>query len=99
MLYAFLGYDRTHSLERRLAVRPTHLVRVEALQREGRLVLAGPFPAIDAENPGASGFTGSLIVAEFPDLESACRWAAADPYVTAGVFERWEVRPFKQVLP
>jgi uncharacterized protein YciI len=62
-------------------------------------VLAGPFPAIDAENPGASGFTGSLIVAEFPDLKSATAWAAADPYVTEGVFERWEVRPFKQVLP
>jgi uncharacterized protein YciI len=99
MLYAFLGYDRPHSLERRLAVRPAHLVRVEALQAEGRIVLAGPFPAIDAENPGASGFTGSLIVAEFPDLESATTWVAADPYVTEGVFERWEVRPFKQVLP
>ena len=99
MRYAFLGYDRTNSLERRLAVRPAHLVRVEALQGEGRLVLAGPFPAIDAENPGANGFTGSLIVAEFPDLEAACQWAAADPYVTEGVFERWEVRPFKQVLP
>lgn len=99
MLYAILGYDAPDSLERRLVARPRHLERMEVLQREGRVVLAGPFPAVDAKDPGAAGFTGSLMVLEFPSLDAASEWAANDAYVTEGVFERWEVRPFRQVLP
>ncbi|MHB1778035.1 MAG: YciI family protein [Acidimicrobiales bacterium] len=83
----------------RKQVRPKHLARLEQLKAEGRLLLAGPFPAIDTEDPGEAGFTGSLIVAEFPSLEDARQWADADPYVTAGVYARVDVRPFRKTLP
>lgn len=99
MLYAIIGEDSPESLDRRKAVRPSHLRRIETLRDEGRLVIAGPHPAIDSPDPGPAGFTGSLIVAEFPSLEDAKRWAAEDPYVTAGVFARVTVKPFRQVLP
>jgi uncharacterized protein len=99
MLYAIVGKDVPESLERRMAARPEHLARLEALRDAGRLVLAGPFPALDSPDPGSAGFTGSLIVAEFPSLEEASAWADADPYVTAGVFSEVLVRPFKRVLP
>ncbi len=99
MLYAIIAQDRPESLVQRLAARPAHLKRLESLQQEGRLVLAGPHPAIDSEDPGAAGFTGSLVVAEFPDLETAQTWAGADPYVAADVYEQVTVKPFKKVLP
>lgn len=99
MLYMIYGEDAPGSLERRLAVRPEHLARANALLAEGRLVLGGPLPAIDSPDPGPAGFTGSLIVAEFPSLEEARAWAEADPYATAGVFARVTVKPFKKVLP
>jgi len=99
MLYAIFGQDIADSLEKRLAARPAHLARLQALQNEGRLVLAGPFPAVDATDPGAAGFTGSLIVAEFASLEAAQSWASADPYVSAGVYAQVAVRPFKKVFP
>lgn len=99
MLYAIVGDDAPGSLEKRLAARPAHLERLRALQDAGRLLLAGPCPAIDAPDPGPAGFSGSLIVAEFESLEAAQVWAAADPYVLAGVFARTTVRPFRQVLP
>lgn len=99
MLYAIVGEDVPASLDRRLAARPDHLARLEALRDAGRLVLAGPFPAIDAADPGAAGFTGSLIVAEFDSLEAAQAWAQADPYVMAGVYARVDVKPFRKVLP
>ena len=99
MLYAILAKDRPHSLAARLQARPAHLERLQALQADGRLILAGPHPAIDSPDPGAAGFTGSLIVAEFPDLETAQAWADADPYVAAGVYAEVLVKPFKQVLP
>lgn len=98
-LYAIIGEDAPDSLEERLAARPAHLARLDELQRDGRLVLAGPFPAIDSPNPGPAGFSGSLIVAEFDSLEAARSWAEADPYVAAGVFARVTVKPFKKVLP
>jgi hypothetical protein len=99
MLYAIIGTDRPDSLAARLAARPAHLARLEILQEEGRLVLAGPFPAIDAANPGPAGFTGSLIVAEFPSLADATAWAEVDPYVAASVYEQVTVQPFKKVFP
>jgi len=99
MWYAIVGTDVPDSLEKRLAARPAHLARLQALQDEGRLLLAGPFPAVDAVDPGPAGFTGSLIVAEFPDLAAARAWAAADPYATDGVFADVVVKPFRQVLP
>lgn len=99
MLYALIGEDAPGSLERRLAARPAHLERLKQLQAEGRLVLAGPFPAVDAPDPGPAGFTGSLIVAEFPAQHEAEAWMQADPYVIQAVFARTIVRPFKQVLP
>lgn len=99
MWYAISGEDMPDSLEKRLAARPAHLDRLNALQGEGRLLLAGPFPAIDSVDPGPAGFTGSLIVAEFDSLESAQAWADADPYVDAGVYARVSVKPFKKVLP
>lgn len=99
MLYAIIGEDAPGSLEKRRAARPAHLARIELLLNEGRLVIAGPHPAIDAPDPGPAGFTGSLIVAEFDSLETAEAWAAADPYATAGVFARVTVKPFRQVLP
>ena len=97
MLYAIIGKDREGSGEKRLKARPAHLKRLEALQEEGRLILAGPFPANDCNDPGA--FSGSLIVAEFDSIEAARTWADSDPYVVEGVFEQVEVKPFKKVLP
>lgn len=99
MWYAIVGNDVPDSLEKRLAARAEHLARLQQLENEGRLLLAGPFPAIDAENPGPAGFSGSLIVAEFAALDEAKRWAEADPYVAAGVYASVEVRPFRKVLP
>jgi len=99
MLYVIVGDDRPGSLAERLAARPAHLERLRALQDEGRLLLAGPFPAIDSPDPGPAGFTGSLIVAEFASLEAATAWADADPYVSHGVYARVTVKPFKKALP
>lgn len=99
MLYMILGEDAPGALDQRLAVRPAHLRRIEDLKREGRLILAGPCPAIDSPDPGPAGFTGSLIVAEFPSLADARAWAEADPYVVAGVFARVTVKPFRKTLP
>ena len=99
MLYAIYCEDHPESLPRRLQARPAHLERLQTLQAEGRLVLAGPFPAVDTNDPGHAGFTGSLIVAQFDDLESAKSWAAEDPYQSAGVYAQVTVKPFKQVFP
>lgn len=99
MLYAILGDDVPGSLEKRLAARPAHLERLKELQDAGRLLLAGPCPAIDSPDPGPAGFAGSLIVAEFDSLAEAQAWAAADPYATGGVFARTAVRPFRKVFP
>lgn len=99
MLYAITGTDAPDSLAQRLAARPEHLARLQALQADGKLVLAGPFPAIDSNDPGSAGFSGSLIVAEFPSLADAEQWAAADPYVAAGVYASVSVKPFRKVLP
>ncbi len=99
MLYAIRGDALPDSLEKRLAARPAHLERLRALQDAGRLVLAGPFPAVDSPDPGPAGFSGSLIVAEFTSLAEAETWAQADPYVTAGVYAHVTVRPFRKVLP
>ena len=99
MLYMINGEDVPDSLEKRMAVRSQHLSRIQALQDEGRLILAGPFPAIDSLEPGPGGFSGSLIVAEFESLEAAKTWANADPYVSAGVYQKVTVKPFKKVLP
>ena len=99
MLYAICSEDIADSLEGRLSVRPEHLARLKVLQEEGRLILAGPFPAIDSLDPGPAGFSGSLIVAEFESLTSAQNWADADPYVAAGVYKQVVVKPFKKVLP
>lgn len=99
MLYAIISEDRPGTLAQRLAARPAHLERLVALQDDGRLLLAGPHPAIDTPDPGEAGFTGSLVVAEFPSLDDAQSWADADPYITAGVYARVSVKPFKKVLP
>ncbi len=99
MLYTIVGEDINNSLEKRLAARPAHLERLATLRDQGRLILAGPFPAIDAIDPGPAGFSGSLIVAEFESLEAAQQWADADPYVGAGVYAKVTVKPFKKVLP
>ena len=99
MWYAITGIDVENSLDRRKATRPAHVARLQKLLEEGRLLLAGPFPAIDAEDPGPAGFSGSLIIAEFEDLESAKAWADADPYRAAGVYKEVTVRPFRQTLP
>jgi uncharacterized protein YciI len=99
MWYVISGTDVSDSLARRTSVRPAHLERLRQLLAEGRLLLAGPFPAIDAEDPGPAGFTGSLIVAEFADLAAAKAWADADPYVAAGVYASVSVKPFRKVLP
>lgn len=99
MLYAIISEDVPDSLDLRLAARPAHLQRLEALQNEGRLVLAGPHPAVDSENPGAAGFTGSLVVAEFESLADAQSWADSDPYLTAKVYAKVIVKPFKKVFP
>ena len=99
MFYAIRGADVPDSLDKRKAARPAHLARLEQLRDTGRLLIAGPFPAIDAEDPGPAGFTGSLVVAEFDSLEDARTWAQADPYVAAGVYAAVEVTPFRKVLP
>ncbi|PZQ19671.1 MAG: hypothetical protein DI564_00025 [Rhodanobacter denitrificans] len=99
MWYAIVGTDVADSLSRRQEARPAHLARLTALHEAGRLLLAGPFPAIDSPDPGPAGFTGSLIVAEFPDLDAARAWADADPYLAAGVYRDVSVRPFRPVLP
>lgn len=99
MWYAIIGTDVAGSLQQRLAARPAHVLRLERLRDEGRLLLAGPFPAIDAEDPGAAGFSGSMIVAEFADLAAARAWADADPYLDAGVYREVDVRPFRRTLP
>ena len=99
MLYSIVGTDHENSLQDRLQARPAHVARLQELQDLGRLVLAGPNPAIDSEDPGTSGFSGSLIVAEFSSLEAAKAWAEADPYMAAGVYARVTVKPFKQVFP
>lgn len=99
MWYAILATDKPDSLARRLAARPAHLARLEALQEQGRLRLAGPHPAMDTPDPGEAGFTGSLIVAEFEDLSAARLWAEEDPYVQAGVYQEVVVKPFRQVFP
>ena len=99
MWYVIYTKDSEESLEARQAVRPAHLARLKALQDEGRLMLAGPRPAIDAADPGPAGFQGSLIVAQFDSLAEAREWSDADPYVEAGVYESVEVTPFKRVLP
>ncbi len=99
MLYAIISTDVANSLEKRLAARPAHLARLEQLKTEGRLVLAGPHPAVDSTDPGAAGFSGSLVVAEFESLIAAQSWADADPYSAAGVYANVIVKPFKLVLP
>lgn len=99
MLYAIIGEDVPGSLEKRLAARPAHLERLKALQDEGRMIVAGPCPAIDSPDPGPAGFSGSLIVAEFPSQEDAKTWADADPYVAAGVYAKVTIKPFKKVFP
>lgn len=99
MFYAIISQDVENSLEKRLSVRPAHVARLKALQDEGRMLLAGPHPKIDSEDPGPAGFTGSLIVAEFDSLAAAQQWADADPYIAAGVYEKVIVKPFKKVFP
>lgn len=99
MLYAIISQDVENSLEKRLAARPAHLERLQFLQQQGRLILAGPHPAIDSEDPGQAGFSGSLVVAEFDSLEAAKIWADDDPYIAAGVYKQVTVKPFKKVLP
>lgn len=99
MWYVIFSQDVENSLERRLSVREKHLARLSALQEEGRLLVAGPMPAIDSENPGEAGFTGSTVIADFNSLEDAQTWADADPYIDAGVYEKVIVKPFKKVLP
>lgn len=99
MLYAIIATDSENSLSKRIKARPAHLARLETLQSEGRLILAGPHPAIDSNDPGEAGFTGSLVVAEFDTLQDAQDWANEDPYIKAGVYEQVIVKPFKKVLP
>lgn len=99
MLYAIIATDLPDSLQQRLASRPAHLARLDQLKSEDRLVLAGPHPAIDSNDPGAAGFTGSLVVAEFESLQAAEQWAEADPYKASGVYGAVIVKPFKQVYP
>ena len=99
MLYAVISQDIENSLEKRMTVRPAHIERLNILKNEGRLILAGPHPAIDNNEPGEAGFTGSLVVAEFDSLEDAQTWADADPYLASGAYESVVVKPFKKVLP
>jgi uncharacterized protein YciI len=99
MLYAIIAQDVPNSLSDRLAARPEHLARLHSLNEQGRLILAGPHPAVDSEDPGQAGFSGSLIVAEFATLADAQIWASEDPYKAAGVYEKVIVKPFKKVLP
>lgn len=99
MWYSITGFDHADSLARRLGARAAHLERLQQLLAQDRLLLAGPFPAIDAEDPGEAGFTGSLIVAKFDDLAAAQAWADSDPYIAAGVYREVCVQPFRKVLP
>ena len=99
MLYAIIAEDKAGTLDQRMAARPAHVERLQALQSEGRLILAGPCPAIDSPEPGPAGFSGSIIIAEFASLEVARAWADADPYITAGVYEKVVIKPFKKALP
>ena len=99
MWYAIISQDVPDSLEKRLSVRPAHLQRLQDLTAAGRLLIAGPHPSIDSEDPGSAGFTGSLVVAEFASLTDAQAWADADPYVSAGVYQQVTVKPFRKVLP
>ncbi len=99
MLYAIISEDTKDSLEKRVTARPSHISRLQNLQDEGRLILAGPHPAIDTDNPGIEGFTGSLVVAEFDNLQAAQLWANSDPYNDAGVYAKVIVKPFKKVFP
>ena len=99
MIYAIMSQDVENSLPLRQSARPAHLQRLQQLQTEGRLVMAGPHPAVDSNEPGEAGFSGSLVLAEFDSLEAAQRWADADPYVAAGVYQQVTVKPFKKVLP
>ena len=99
MLYTIIGQDIPDSLELRKTARPAHVARLQKLQDEGRLLLAGPFPAVDANDPGTAGFTGSLIVVEFPSLNEARAWANEDPYVKAGVYQHVTVTPFRKTFP
>ncbi len=99
MLYGIISEDVSNSLEKRKSARPAHLSRLEKLKEQGRLILAGPHPCIDSEDPGGAGFSGSLVVAEFPSLSAAKDWADSDPYIEAGVYQQVIVKPFKKVLP
>ncbi len=99
MLYAIISQDTPNTLALRLETRPAHVERLNVLLEEGRLILAGPHPAVDSDDPGDAGFTGSLVVAEFESLEAAQSWADADPYMSAGVYAMVTVKPFKKVLP
>ncbi len=99
MLYVIIGEDRVGTLAQRMAARPAHVERLQALQAEARLILAGPCPVTDSPDPGPAGFSGSIIIAEFASLTAAKEWANADPYVGAGVYEKVTVKPFKKVLP
>ncbi|HIF47226.1 YciI family protein [Candidatus Thioglobus sp.] len=99
MLYAIISQDVENSLEKRMSVRPAHIERLNILKNEGRLILAGPHPAIDNNDPGEAGFTGSLVVAEFDSLSDAQTWADADPYMASGAYASVIVKPFKKVLP
>jgi len=99
MLYAIIGEDVDNSLEQRLSARPEHVTRLNELKAQGRLILAGPNPAIDSDDPGPAGFTGSIIIADFSSLDEAKIWADADPYITTGVYKNVTVKPFKKVLP
>lgn len=99
MLYAIISEDKPNSLEQRLAARPDHLARLETLDKEKRLFVAGPHPATDSNDPGQAGFTGSLVIAEFDSLEAAQDWADKDPYISAGVYQQVKVKPFKKVIP
>jgi uncharacterized protein YciI len=99
MWYAIIGQDVADSLDKRVAARPAHVARLQELQGQGRLLLAGPFPAVDAADPGAAGYSGSLIVAEFPSLAAAQGWANDDPYVAAGVYAQVRVQPFRKTFP
>ena len=98
MLYIIYAEDNADSLEKRTSVRPAHLARLQLLQDEGRLIVAGPMPAVDSNDPGVAGFTGSAIIAEFSSLEAAQAWAEADPYIAAGVYKNVAVKPFKRVF-
>lgn len=99
MLYVIIGEDTPGSLDKRLAARPEHIARLKSLQAEGRLILAGPCPAIDSPDPGPAGFSGSIIIAEFPSLTEAQAWADVDPYIAAGVYAKVTVKPFNKALP